>query len=203
MSRRVAVCLSGLPRNVNNSFNHIKEYVIDALRADVFCHFWNNNTDRWCEPDKILLFNPIKYELENHLPVLRTQSMFYSIFKSNELKSNYESDNNFVYDIVVRCRTDLHFRKRIREDINVDDGTVLVWSTTAPDGRYHEGFFPDTIGIGTSRTMNIYSQIFNTIQTTDHIAVPEYLLYEYLKKHNIRDKHSEDLAHELSRLPFV
>ena len=41
-------------------------------------------------------------------------SIFYSMYRSNELKKEYEKENNFVYDLVVRTRYDLAYYNEIK-----------------------------------------------------------------------------------------
>jgi hypothetical protein len=44
--------------------------------------------------------------------------MYYSIYKSNELKKQYEIENNFKYDYVIRLRMDVQFEYELDiEDI--------------------------------------------------------------------------------------
>lgn len=40
-------------------------------------------------------------------------SIFYSIYMSNQLKREYEIENNFKYDLVIRTRYDLAYMKKI------------------------------------------------------------------------------------------
>jgi hypothetical protein len=40
---RVALCLSGQPRCLDQCFESLKQYIIDPYHADVFFHFWNTS----------------------------------------------------------------------------------------------------------------------------------------------------------------
>ena len=83
------------------------------------------------QPDtkEILLkaYNPLKYIIEPQRDFSRARglrqaptavqehlmSMFYSIWKANELKREYEKAHGFIYDCVVRLRFDLVFDQQI------------------------------------------------------------------------------------------
>ena len=53
-------------------------------------------------------FNDVNYELARPSNV---HSMFFSIQRFNQLKMQYERENNFSYDIVIRCRFDVDIIK--------------------------------------------------------------------------------------------
>jgi hypothetical protein len=56
-------------------------------------------------------------------------SLFESIFYANELKKEYEKENNFKYDFVVRCRPDLIFSnsKSLKDDIEQAKEKLLLY----------------------------------------------------------------------------
>lgn len=70
-------------------------------------------------PKGILLESPKDFNEFGHLKDLGTArqkslaSMFYSSFKSNELKRKYEEDNKFTYDLVIKTRIDLQYSKQV------------------------------------------------------------------------------------------
>jgi hypothetical protein len=85
-------------------------------------------------------------------------SMWYSILQSNTLKREYELENGFTYDMVIRFRFDNICRFPIRlNDINTD--FLYYHDMGQPDGM-----ISDWINISSSRNMDTYSSIFNNIK---------------------------------------
>lgn len=118
---KIAVCISGQPRAYAQGYEYMKRNLLDHYDCDIFIHTWKNkvyNTD-----DVIDLYNPKLYEVDYPIdkgkydllfpntpnpkgwPPTATVSMFYSMFQSLILKSNYEIENG-KYDWVVKTRFD-------------------------------------------------------------------------------------------------
>jgi hypothetical protein len=123
-------------------------------------------------------------------------SMWYSIYKCNQLKLKFEQDNNIKYDIVIRSRFDTVFSNPIdfqRYDIN----HVNV-ANTAPDKQTR-----DWLAFSTSNNMDIYSNLFNELelinsQLDDDERANEFFLNKHMLNHNIHT-HSEDLIEHFIR----
>jgi len=158
---KVAVCLSGQPRNAINSYNYINENIIIPNNADVFMHLnFDKDTKYMLKSHKdngnciaeenidkklVDLYKPKSYLIEKqknfnnpniHICNKRIEnimkmnkiddrnrarlhdmkcvmSMFYGIYKSNELKELYALDNGIVYDFVIRIRYDAVPKKKL------------------------------------------------------------------------------------------
>jgi hypothetical protein len=95
-------------------------------------------------------------------------SMYYSIYKCNELKEIYANENNFVYDYVIRLRFDfVPFQPIICSHLSRD--YIYYLELGQPDE-----LISDWINIGSNLTMNVYSSLFLNI---------EYLnTFQYYKK---------------------
>jgi hypothetical protein len=108
-------------------------------------------------------------------------SMHYSIYKSNQLKKEYEIDNNMIFDWVIRMRTDSDFRYD-KLDLN-----SLSCDLNIPSGEdWNELGINDQFAIGKSHTMDIYSNFYNNIYLTQSSKYyPEVMLLSYLNKMNI------------------
>jgi len=118
---KIAVCISGQPRAYAQGYEYMKRNLLDKYDCDIFIHTWKNkvyNTD-----DVISLYKPKLHEVENPYedgifdylfpntpnvkgwPPTATVSMFYSMFKSLTLKTEYEMEVG-KYDWVVKTRFD-------------------------------------------------------------------------------------------------
>lgn len=127
-------------------------------------------------------------------------SMYYSLYKANELKTNYEIENNIIFDWVIRMRTDSDFKNYLdlnlmSQDLNIPDGEDWTlspnfvgkdWSPINPYGKWEFGT-NDQFAIGRSHIMDIYCNIYHSLRKIekDTKYYPERILYQHLKKNNI------------------
>lgn len=108
-------------------------------------------------------------------------SMHYSIFKANEMKKEYEKENDMVFDWVIRMRTDSDFRYEkldlnlLNDDLNIPSGE---------DWGNHS--INDQFAIGSSHVMNLYSNLYNNFQYYQSVKYyPERILYSHLDNMNL------------------
>jgi len=108
-------------------------------------------------------------------------SMHYSIHKANELKKDYERENNITFDWVIRMRTDSDFRSNVLDLRNLD-GDLNI-----PIGEdWSELGINDQFAIGRSNVMDLYSDLYNKFHYTQSIKYyPERILFLHLKNMNI------------------
>jgi hypothetical protein len=108
-------------------------------------------------------------------------SMQYSIYRANELKSEYEKENNIIFDWVIRMRTDSDFR------YDVLDMNSLNSELNIPSGEdWAANSINDQFAIGTSHSMNLYSSFYKNIHYTQSSKYyPETVLYSHLKNMNL------------------
>jgi hypothetical protein len=107
----------------------------------------------------------IQFELnkwsDRNLPGIRSDylySMFYSIFQSNKLKSEYENKNNFKYDWVIRSRFDVKLNSKI--NFNDFDNNVI----NNPSGCFNsEKGYTDCFAFSNSKNMDVYADTYNHI----------------------------------------
>jgi hypothetical protein len=131
---RVALCLSGQLRDFDLTVASLRSMVLERIDGElhVFAHFARDE-----DFPKIwhLDFTAIKCEVEprldeknyhvNHRVVDRPWNLgkqiqtylrqLRSVFEANRLKSQYEEDNGFVYDWVIRARFDNEYLTPIEE----------------------------------------------------------------------------------------
>ena len=108
-------------------------------------------------------------------------SMHYSIYKANELKSEYEKENNIIFDWVIRMRTDSDFR------YDALDMNLLSEQLNIPSGEdWALNSINDQFAIGTSHAMNLYSSFYNNLHYTQSSKYyPETILFSHLKNMNL------------------
>lgn len=133
------------------------------------------------------LFNSLKFvpstDPEDEYPRndIGPISMHYSIFKANQLKKQFEVENNLTFDWVIRMRTDSDFR------YNTLDVRSLTADLNIPSGEdWSDLGINDQFAIGHSNIMDLYSDLYNKLHYTQSIKYyPERMLYLHLKNMNI------------------
>ena len=137
-------------------------------------------------------------------------SMYYSIKKSNELKSIYEAQNNFKYDVVMRLRFDDLIKRQDSFDFSsVQEGFVYVpnidglnYNARSHGGWSWRGGLNDQLGFGTSATMDIYSSVYDEILPMYNGGVwfhPETMLKHQITKHKLKPFLVDEIEFELYR----
>jgi hypothetical protein len=104
-------------------------------------------------------------------------SMFYKIKQANDLKKQYEIDNNFKYDFVFRYRF----------DTKLDSITFNRLDTSMYIKNKGESSFYDMMYGGNSYVMDIASNCFDwmmqeSIENLAKLKDAEHILFQYLKK---------------------
>ena len=132
---KIAICISGQPRNYKKGYQELKKWFLDRYDCDVYIHTWedtnhtftsshnytktNHYTFTKKDYSKILeLYQPKDYIFQKPIPFDYNQiigdlgfgingilSSFYSIQQS----FNLAKDSGIQYDLVVRYRFDLQF----------------------------------------------------------------------------------------------
>jgi len=161
-------------------FSHIW-YDEELIDSDIeFCirynrsHKWEKDSDK-----KILnLYNPKKYIFESpksfsvqpftgaNFELIKPEnvlSMFYSIEQANKLKKEYEKENNFRYDLVIRSRTDI-----ILHNFNLNLNTVdknKIYCYGLDQFMFENTIIcNDQFAFGSSEYMDIYSSLFSMLE---------------------------------------
>lgn len=195
---RIALCLSGLPR----CYDYKPETLLNLFHpytVDVFCHLWDDHLPKddcerlqniW-QPKKSLFEKQELYRnffdywthKTEHLKApgryhSNTFPMWYSIYKANELKSLYEQENDFVYDVVCRARTDVWARTNWHSSLERIQHNKLI----VIHERHYDGY-NDTMAMGTSETMNKYCNLWRWFPVAVENSVEigyETMLKEYI-----------------------
>jgi len=142
--------------------------------------------------------NMTRAEAKNHF-VKQMTSMFYSIYKSNELKELYANENNIHYDYVIRIRFDLLPEQPLICS-QLDPRFIHYIEMGHPDH-----LICDWLNVGSNTVMNIYSSMYlhmdylssflyfnkehrmsNTFESSETCGgVSEYVLRDIMHLHKI------------------
>lgn len=203
---RIAILLSGYPRKYDVAYQSLKAPYIDKHQCDVFVHSWYapEKVDNSVYAGLIDTFKPTKMLLETqrifdtstqrdqwNLLLQNTLSQFYSLYKSNQLKCDYENENGFKYDFVIRMRTDLRIKRPI-EVSEISPNRLAIYNWTQLSFGYMG--VSDVFAIGPSNLMDVYTDFFTKIKYYVHSdqtynipdgkTRPEYLLRHHIMTAN-------------------
>ena len=220
---KIAFCLSGQPRFIQKGYDNIKNKILSSNNEfDFFIHTWwgsdiinqtnkrnyvfDENTIQTItelykpkgfinQPQKI--FN-IKEDVDyESLDPISPYSMFYSIKIANHLKTFYEIENDFKYDVVIRCRFDI-----IIDEINLNFNEI----------GYNE-IYLDTVGLGfpndqfaiaNSKTMDYYCSLYDNLELYYNEGVRNFvgerLLRYHLEKGNIKMNFEKKIKNNIIKL---
>jgi len=137
---KVAVCISGLPRNYEQGFKELKKWFLNKYDCDIYIHTWYDTTSVFetghdylekktytftqSDYDKILkLYKPKAYEFQIPIPFdetdIRGSHLNYKLHNilsaaySIQACYNLLKESNIEYDYIIRYRFDLQFTKYV------------------------------------------------------------------------------------------
>lgn len=124
------------------------------------------------------IFNSVKFN-SYHRNDINLLSMYYSIYKSNELKNLYEKKNNTIFDWVFRIR----FDSKLNNDVllkNLINDKIYI-----PNECDYHGI-NDQFAFGNSFLMNEYSSVYLNINKIKKSCYnPEIIMMENIKYKNL------------------
>jgi hypothetical protein len=157
-------------KHTNDNFSILNEYNYEKLLIENYDEK-NNLFER--------LFSEIEFPRYERRDV-GTISMWYSICRSNQLKIEYERENNIIFDKVIRVRFDSDFEGKTLF-VNKLSGDISI-----PLGRDWNNKMNDQFAIGNSDIMNYYSSLYLHLKSLGNTQYhSESLLYQHLKNKNI------------------
>ena len=139
--------------------------------------------ERWC-PKKIVFEKPRRFEIEGTAsgsktskprpgrtnPINNTLSMFYSMERANNFKKEYEEEQGFKYDCVIRLRTDSYFPSPLGcctttigglDEYNLKK--INVHHQRSFD-KYPSGAMCDQFAFAESEVMDKFTMLFTNIE---------------------------------------
>jgi hypothetical protein len=207
---RTALCLSGQARFGSYAFRALAENLLKGLDCDIFMFLWrlpgqSENDARAVVESFVRRHAPIRecvFAEQIDFPakdyasrsypgsnIFNIQSMLYAIKMVDQLRVQHEQRGGFKYDCVIRARGDLSCfspfdLKRYQ--------TLLPHYLFFPEVQYFQPGFNDTFAFSCSKTMEIYSGLYDRLD-------------EYFHKDNIQlNPHAMLLHHVIkNRLPFA
>lgn len=208
---KIALCISGGLRNFKDTFYSFDEMLLKKHDVDIF-FYGVENKEKYEQNiiDITTLYNPKKYVINtlsyyDSIPCKHLSATpyyaFYNILQCNALKTQYEKEHNFIYDAVIRCRTDYFwFRPITTEEIELSQQYVLTPAEWSFKG-VNSFAVCDMFALGSSALMDRYSEIFINIDDyCKEISFhPESIVGYHILKKNI--PHKEISRHVIYEYP--
>jgi hypothetical protein len=169
---KIALCLSGQARSFEAGYEYYKKNLLDRYDVDVFIHTWHDGLDsKLCE--YFYLYKPVATMIERPLigdfdqrysntpnmekhPPRYTVAMFYSMFKSCELKVTQEMTTKKPYDWVIKSRSDYALNVQIPFE-ELDNNKLYIPNCRMVPER---DFGNDQFAFGGSSVMNKRMSIY-------------------------------------------
>lgn len=196
---RVALCFSGLPRFVRETFPYWKACLLDPYKPDVFIHSWR--VDPSVRAQILDLYNPCVFQEETQRQFDVTNytdriwphrttpstviSQFYSLQQAHALRRNWEDHCGFRYDVVVRARFDWYLKQvdfEINNQVNVPRTPTLDGHRFAYCGEPLVGI-SDQFAYGSSDVMHTYAQLVDNVSHLYHNCGVDFCGELFLKAH--------------------
>jgi hypothetical protein len=212
---RIAVCFSGQVRTGVENYQNIREVLGELYDScDFFIHTWNfcsyktynlSNIAKKpvTEPSEKFeairqLYSPKKMVVDGkHIGYQTTeeygiQALWHSFWKSVELKKQYELENNFKYDYVLKLRMDLILNRHtsfelLQEILTIENNQFKTNQWFSPDPIIFKNvpLSTDVFFISKSKEMDIAADYVWALMKS--FSNGEYInLIYYLSQQNIK-----------------
>lgn len=214
---RAAIQISGEFRCLHLTLDSFQKYILNDLQARgyteiyIFCHCWKKEKTElgtfpfegrgdwhksipvFSSEDGVRIFRPTAYMFEelDNVEILKGRSrilaMYYSIYITNKIREQFESQHNLQFDLVIRYRTDLMLESNLLQDkpelpsYVVIPKSTLVATCDAPFESTDDAHICDYIAYGTPDIMNIYTSVFETWVNVPETPIGESCLAMHLK----------------------
>lgn len=216
--KRIAICLSGQPRSWKKCYQTWSNIFALAgnVEVDYFIHMWDFNSypakfgqekesiklteEELAEiidtikPKKIIVESEKKFTPLNGNPALSSSpylSQYYGVLRCARLKKQYEIENDFLYDIVVRLRFDIFFGNNVitHPDFKIKERTIYGIHY-GYDWDFRAFRFGDMFFFSDSMTYDILSEYYYGVHLLpevwfDSSIPPEFAWHYFFKNNNI------------------
>jgi len=186
---KIAFLMVGRLDTFEDMYPSLKENILDSLSPDIFFSGYPNKKGiDYCKEKIEELWSPKKYILREYNEDVRREihpsdeifnqnkrteatpqtwlSGIYNVKLCNQLKNEYQTENNFCYDVVIKSRTDLRWYKSIsNEELELaKNGSILI--PTAWDFKtIHPLGTSDVVAISNSNGIDKYASLIDSIDT--------------------------------------
>jgi hypothetical protein len=200
---RIAVCLTGNLRNFKHTFPNFKKFVLDTLNPDIFFYGCENisgvvdnmrDFKKLYNPKKVVINSKEYYESisNKYSGLLRSFSpQFHNIEQCFKILNEYEKDSGFIYDVIIRVRTDCFFFREIAgEELTAALEGKCIMPIDWAFKSVHPKSETDQFFLSNRENYIIYSSLFQNLEKYHGVFNhPETIVGNYLFDNNIEVEH--------------
>lgn len=203
---KIAICVCNVEQN--SIIGYLQDYLAFLqdlnYEVDYFVHGWDDTLDEITQlasrlniPSTNYLIEPVTKRTNivesSNLPksILTKATVFYSLMRAANLKTNYELKNHIMYDMCIGICGNINYatyhsimRKKF---ISPNSNTVYTFNATASKqipffNVPHEFFYSDTL------TFNKIAEFYRFLPELSTIATYDLPLAFYIKMLNMENK---------------
>ena len=176
---KIALCLSGQPRMWEEGYKYHYKNILKDNDVTVFFHTWTKDDMSFYqrmidlyEPELSIAEDPLDDDLSKYTRTpppspnwkvkdgrMSTFAQLYAIQGCNQLKTEYELENNMTFDWVVRSRFDFAINAKIPFD-ELDNSKLYIPNCRMVPTR---DFGNDQFAFSSSKNMDNYAECYNHI----------------------------------------
>ena len=183
---KVAIILSGQPRNFQVGYQHLYDAYLSRYDCDVYFHTWDDAVftatqffpdkpaaqyamqSTWKDelvnmytPQNYMFEQPIKFDNNNIVDSMWRQPL------QNSKSMWYSVQRAFSmvhtgYDVYIRTRFDLRYEPSLLNLEALDHTKLHVWDWDTDSRVQHRGYY-DVFAVGSHDNIGIYSNLFSKI----------------------------------------
>ncbi len=202
---KIAVFISGYLRSIKETYDILKQYLLDKYDIDIYIHMTISNDPKYMN-NKITideLYNLLKpkhiivsnnYNLHPTQEINNLLNQNYKYYLLNHHRKLIEKAENINYDLVLKIRPDVYLQQPICFD-KIDSNTVYIPRDSKIDHiklqKISDKYICDIIAYGTPTSIDHYFTFYEYIQglIASYGYVNETLLYHYLDEQSITYKY--------------
>lgn len=183
---KVAILLSGQPRNYKEGYLELKKSYLDRYDCDVYLHTWTGKkfeaTQFFADRPKNVyeyddnylseiqeLYKPKSFKFESPI-IFDNKGIVDPMWRQplQNCKSMWYSISKTYdliekdYDLYIRSRYDLRFEQATLNLENLDMNKLHVWNWDTDERVKNRGYY-DVFAIGNKTNMGIYSSVYSKI----------------------------------------
>lgn len=202
---KVALCFSGQPRYLAQTYTYWRDCIINRYNTDVFVHTWKNPVDlvhnQWVTDTVNSIYKPVAFQFESPIdfdvssykdriwPYRISPSAQFSQFtgvqRTQRLRQYHEHSHGFKYDIVVRARFDWYLKS---VDFELNNCINTARTPTLDGHRFQFRGHPligisDQFAYGSSDLMTVYGDMVDNIHNLYHNEGIDFCGELFLRAH--------------------
>lgn len=183
---KVAILISGQPRNFERGYKELYEMYLSKYDCDVYFHTWSDNKftatqffhdrpvreymmeDAWMFnltelyiPTICTFEKPIVFDNTGVVDPIWRQPLQNTKSMWYSVMKSFALTNN-KYDVYIRTRFDLKYEPSLMDLSKLDLSTLHVWDWDTDSRVKHRGLY-DVFAIGSYETIGIYSSLYHKI----------------------------------------